>query len=336
MVESKVVDRPNFPSSSRPIGVLQSLMAGFDKIASQPFLLLPPILLDMFLWLGPRLTIPKVIQDLMDLVVIPYGADEAIQEQFELLRSISGDLGQRLNLFAMISNLPAGISSLMASRMPLLTPFGESTEVRVDGLILIFLLLVVLIMIGQAIGAQFHLWIAQRVAPGKELSQRWAAGSKMILLAFISYAVLILFGSGVAFIASISAIILPIFGLVIGFIGFTFGFWVFVYLFFTPHGIVRYGLGVVRAMVESATIVRWNLLPAMGFLGLSFGISWLTSQAWLLPTENSWYLLLAIIGHAFVSATLLAGSYAFYQGRREWFYSKRQAPMSSHESGGGG
>jgi hypothetical protein len=311
-------------------------MAGFDKIASQPFLLLPPILLDMFLWLGPRLTIPKVIQDLMNLVVVPYEADEALREQIEILHSIIVDLSQRLNLFAMTSNLPGGISSLMASRMPLDTPFGQSMEIPIDGLLLIFFILVILIMIGQGMGAQFHLWIAQRVAPGKELSQRWAACAKMILLAFFSYTVLIVFSLGVAFIASISAVVLPVLGLVVAFIGFTFGFWIFVYLFFTPHGIVRYGFGVLRSMVESATIVRWNLLPALAYLCLSFGITWLTSQAWVLPTENSWYLLLAIIGHAFVSATLLAGSYAFYQGRREWFYSKQQIKMVPPGSSGGG
>jgi hypothetical protein len=39
---------------------------------------------------------------------------------------------------------------------------------------------------------------------------------------------------------------------------------------------------------------------------------------WSLPAEDSWYALLAVVGHAFVSATLLVGSYAFYQSRREW------------------
>jgi hypothetical protein len=42
------------------------------------------------------------------------------------------------------------------------------------------------------------------------------------------------------------------------------------------------------------------------------------------------------LGHAFVSVTVLAGSYAFYQGRREWFYAAKQArivPSEREESG---
>ncbi|OGO15526.1 MAG: hypothetical protein A2Z14_17660 [Chloroflexi bacterium RBG_16_48_8] len=336
MVELMVVKTSQFAPPSRPIGVIQSLMAGFDKIAAKPYLLVPPILLDLFLWLGPRLTIASIFQELMNLMGIPYGADEAMLGQIEMLRSISSNLGQRLNLFAMISNLPAGISSLMTSRMPVLTPLDRSMEIPVDGMMGAFFLLVVLMLLGQTIGTQFHLWIAQQVAPGEELAKRWTAIGKMILLAVVLYIVLIIFGFGVAFIASLSAIVLPLFGLLVAFFGFTFGFWIFVYLFFTPHGIVRYGMGIFRAMMESATLVRWNLLPAVGYLGASFGISWLTNQAWLLPTEDSWYLLLAIVGHAFVSAALLAGSYAFYQGRREWFYSLKHAQIAPVERGGEG
>jgi hypothetical protein len=336
MVELKVVNTSRFGSPSRPIGVLQSLLAGFDRIAAKPYILLPPILLDLFLWLGPRLTIPSIFQNFMDLMALPNGVDETMTEQIDILQSITSELSHRLNLFAMISNLPAGISSLMKSRMPLLSPLNQSLEINIDALILALLLLMVFLLIGQGIGTQFHLWVAQQVAPGKKLANRWTASWKMIFLAVGVYIVLVIFGLGVAFIASLSAIIMPLLGLVVAFLGFTFGFWVFVYLFFTPHGIVRYGLGVFRSMLESATLVRWNLLPAMGFLGASFGISWLTSQAWSLPTEDSWYLILAIVGHAFVSVTLLAGSYAFYQGRREWFYASRLAQPSPLEQGRGG
>jgi hypothetical protein len=107
----------------------------------------------------------------------------------------------------------------------------------------------------------------------------------------------------------------------VAFLGFTFIFWAVIYLAFTPHGIVMYRLGILRAMIESVTLVRWNLLPAVGYLGLAFVIAWLGNQVWVLPHEDSWYAILAIGGHAFVSATLLAGSYVFYQSRREWMYS---------------
>jgi hypothetical protein len=331
MVKLKVVETTNLNPPSRPIGVFQSLMAGFDKIASQPLLILPPILVDLFLWLGPRLTINTIVQDLLELVVVPPGSDEAMVEQIALFQSITNDLGQRLNLFAMLSNLPAGISSLMSSRLPVVTPLGQSSEIPIQSFVIVFLLLFALMIIGQGIGTQFHLWIASQLAQGEELADRGKAWFRMIMLAILIYVVGMIFGLGIAFIASLFTFVSLAFGIIIAFLGFTFGFWIFVYLFFTPHGIVRYKLGLWRAMLESATLVRWNLLSVVGYLGVSFVISWLTSQAWILPTEDSWFLLLAILGHAFVSATLLAGSYAFYQDRREWMYSVQKPQIAPSE-----
>jgi hypothetical protein len=155
----------------------------------------------------------------------------------------------------------------------------------------------------------------------------------MIMLAGMFYVATLIFGLGIALIASALALFIPALGLVTAFLGFTFAFWLLVYLFFTPHGVVRYRLGIFRAMLESATLVRWNLIPVMGYLGLAFLITWLTNQVWQLPDEKSWFLILAIAGHAFVSATLLAGSYVFYQSRREWLFSlQRFRVRQSQES----
>jgi hypothetical protein len=335
MVKLKIVETSNSSSPSRPIGVIKSIVAGFEKIAAQPLLLLPPILLDLFLWLGPRLTIPAIIQQLTNLIILPSGSDEAITEQVEILRSFLLDLGERFNLFALLSNIPVGISSLLTGRMPVMMPLGRALTIPIGNFLLIFTIVLILLIVGQGLGAQFHLWIAKQVAPQKELADRGTAWLKMILLAGSLYIVGIVFSLGISFIASLFALLLPILGLMAAFLGFTLAFWAFVYLFFTPHGVIRYRLGLVRAMMESATLVRWNLLPVIGYLGSSFFISWLTNQVWILPSEDSWYLLLAIIGHAFVSATLLAGSYVFYQDRREWLFSMKQRRIVEPGRGGG-
>jgi hypothetical protein len=85
--------------------------------------------------------------------------------------------------------------------------------------------------------------------------------------------------------------------------------------------------------MESALTVRWNLLSTVGFLGLVFGITWLTNQVWFLPEEASWFSLLALGGHAFVSAVLLASSYAYYQGRRDWVASQRELVVAASVGG---
>ena len=126
-------------------------------------------------------------------------------------------------------------------------------------------------------------------------------------------------------VAALAALITPMlsFFLVMGGVGLL--FWLIVYLAFTPHGIVRYNFGLVRAMAESMLVVRFNLLAALGFLAASSLIGSAANLVWVMPREDSWLTMLAVVGHAFVSAMLLTGSYAFYQGRHEWMTSIRPA-----------
>jgi hypothetical protein len=279
------------------------------------------LILDLILWLAPHLTIPGIFQRFAEAVTVPVGAEEFLVEQIEFFRTGLIELGGRVNLVSLIASLPVGLPSLMSSRNPILTPFGEGLQVSLANPFLIILTILIIGIVGQAVGAQFHIWIAQTMAPGEIVSDRWNAMLKMILLAVVAFVLTLLIGFGFSLFALILALLLPLFGFIAAFLGFSFLFWAFIYLIFTPHGIIRYRLGIVRAMIESATLVRWNLIPVVGFLVLAYATTWITNQVWFLPGESTWYVILAIAGHAFVSATLLAGSYAFYQDRRQLLFS---------------
>jgi len=148
---------------------------------------------------------------------------------------------------------------------------------------------------------------------------------RMVLAAVLGYFGLILGTVAILILGWAAAWILPLLGVGVSFIAFSLFFWLVVYLVFTPHGIVRYRMGVFSAMTESMLLVRWNFLPTVGFLTLAVLISWLTGLAWSLPRSASWISSLSILGHAFVSTMLLVSSYVFYQGRREWLMRTRQA-----------
>jgi hypothetical protein len=326
MVKLGVVDRPNPNGISKPIGVIKSVAAGFDKIAAQPLLLIPPILLDLFLWFGPRLTIPTIFEELSKFIIAPTGMEEAIVEQ---IRSSFIELGARVNLFSVVSSFPLGISTLMAGRRPITSPVGDGSVIQLTNPLVMFMSLVVILAIGQGIGAQFHRWIARQTAPGEEQIDQWKASVKAILLAVVVFSLAFLILFGFSLVAVLASLLLPLFGFMVAFLGFSFILWAFIYLIFTPHGIILNRLGIVRAMMESTTLVRWNILPVVGYLGLAYGITYLTNLVWVLPDEGSWFSILAVVGHAFVSATLLAGSYAFYQDRRSWLFSLRGSEVKS-------
>jgi hypothetical protein len=317
MVESTFVNAPS-ARAAPPIGVLRSLATGFDRVAARPWLALPAFLLDIFLWLGPRVRITPLIDQAVAALVVSPGAEPALSEQITAFRTALVELGSRFNLLSALSSLPVGIPSLMAMRMPLEAPLPAASGIELpNGLIMLggWLLLS---LIGVGLGSLYHIGVAHQVAPKAELVSAVSAWSRMAALSLGAYLGALSLVVMTVLAASVAALLVPLLGVIVGFMGFSLLFWAVVYLVFTPHGIIRSRLGIVRSIAESIQIVRWNLLSTTGFLMVVFVVSYATNWVWGLPLEGSWYSLLAVLGHAFVSATLLASSYVFYQSRREW------------------
>ncbi len=332
MVELTFVSEPEVRRLKPPMGVLAALATGFDRIAAKPWLLLPPIALDLFLWLGPALRVSGLVRMVAATVVAPPAADASMLEQVRLLRQMLAALGDHLNLFAALSSLPVGIPSLMAGRMPADSPVGAVVRLEVSDPLVVAVLWCALTLVGLGLGSLYHRWAARQVAQREDLPRGARVWPQMVVLAVVAWALAFLMLAGTLMGVTFVAVLLPNqawLGVLMALAGFSLLFWLGVYLVFSPHGIVRYGLSALRAMAESIQVVRWNLLGTTVFVGLAIGITWLTNWVWGLPGEESWYSLLAVVGHAFVSATLLVGSYAFYQSRREWMLRLRSLMAAS-------
>jgi hypothetical protein len=317
MVESPFVDSQ---AGSKPIGVLAAFATGFDRVAARPLLIVPPLLLDLLLWLGPHVRTEGLFGWLRDQVLQASGL---AGEQATMLSDTVTTLGERFNLLSSLSSLPLGVPSLMAGRMPVLNPLGEGPWFELAQPVAVAGLWIALTAIGLAFGAYYQHWIARAVAKEAELGTSWQAALRMVGFGFLLFVGAVLAATTVGLAFGVATLILPLFGVGVLYLGLILLFWLAVYLAFTPHGIVRYNLGVFRAMLESIVLVRWNLLSTVGFLVLGFGAYWLMGLIWALPAENSWFAGLAVLGHGFVSTMLIAGSYAYYQGRREWLERKR-------------
>ncbi len=213
----------------------------------------------------------------------------------------------------------------MAGQMPASAPLQLGPQFQLADPTTILGLWLLLTLVGLALGTWYHRAIAASVAPGSELTPLATGWTRMVLAAVVGYVGLILGTVAILILGWAASWILPLLGVGISFIAFSLFFWLVVYLVFTPHGIVRYRMGLFSAMTESMLLVRWNFLPTVGFLTLAVLISWLTGLVWSLPQSASWISSLGIAGHAFVSTMLLVSSYVFYQGRREWLLRTRKA-----------
>ena len=322
MVKLRVMTEPFNEPSSKPISAFKALLEGFERLAAAPLLILPSLILDLLFWMGPQLKISSLVQLLASGISIPPDATVELVEQVQLIRTELIDIGTRFNLATALSSFPVGIPSLMSGRMPVENPLGLRIFFDLDGSAMIVGAWIVLMVLGLGLGVRYQLWIARQAAPESDLGNGWKTWLRMLgfvaaafvfvtLYVFISLMVITL-GTGVH----------PLLGMLVLFLSVSLIFWLVIYLIFTPHGIVRYKLGMIRAMVESAAVVRLSLMGTMGFLALAFIINWITLQVWILPPEESWFALLSILGHAFVSSMLWVASYIYYQGRRDYILSR--------------
>lgn len=317
---------------AEPIGVWASLVAGFERVAARPVLIIPLLVLDLLLWFGPHLSLAKLVPEGTAWLAVPDASDPAIAGQLEMVGELLNILRERFNLVSALSSLPggmpfnllvavgslpAGLPSLMAGQLPIRSPLGSAPVLYPQSPSQVLLLWAVLTGVGLGLGVVYHRWLAREAAPEEFLSSSWLAWVRMVVLFLIAYAGGLLTLTFVVLVASLLGLIHPMLSTVFIIMGIGLLFWAAIYLGFTTHGIIRYDFGVFRAMLESASVVRGNLLSTTGFLFVAFLLVWFsTTEIWSLPDERSWYNLLSILGHAFLSSTLIVASYAFYQSRR--------------------
>ncbi len=133
--------------------MIGSLKAGFDAVANHIGLILLPVALDLFLWLGPRVSVGGLLNPFFKLVfeeartTLTSSAD---LKRFTDFQTGFSEIIDRFNLLSLLSRLqtfPIGVSSLLAQTLPIKTPLGSQDVVQISsapallGLVLLFVLI---------------------------------------------------------------------------------------------------------------------------------------------------------------------------------------------------
>lgn len=106
---------------STPIpGVLATVAAGFDTTAKHFWLILIPVLLDSFFWIGPRLSFRLLVERLA-----AYWQQQVVVAGVDL--DVLLELAPRTNLFTSLSIPILGVPALMAGITPEKTPMPVKT-----------------------------------------------------------------------------------------------------------------------------------------------------------------------------------------------------------------
>jgi hypothetical protein len=308
-----------------PPGVFGSLKAGFDIVSSRVVLILIPLGLDLFLWLGPRLSVyrllspfvknlpAQVLQNMSetDLSII-------LQRQAMFLEWL-----QDFNLLSLLTKLlwwfPIGISSLSAQSLPVSNPLGLQNAVTVSSIWVLLAAAVVLIPLGWIGGGVFFRQVSGSVQGEDEaVISLMRSIVQTVFLSMLCVMLLMIVLIPLSFLIGLLAIINSAAASIAVIVITFFSFWLIVPLFFTPHGIFIRKQNALSSIFSSLQMIRFSL-PTSGMFVLSvFILSRGLDILWSAPESGSWLALVGFTGHAFITTALLAASFVYYRDMSDW------------------
>jgi hypothetical protein len=300
-----------------PPGLVASLLTGFDSVANHIAVILPPVLLDLFLWLGPHLRLKGFLQPIIDRLPSLASAFPSSFPDLATIQTAWTGIADKFNLFVILRTYPVGATSLLSLQTSLQTPLGVPVNLDAGSFFGILSWAVFLVFLGWIIGALYYYWVS-KVALKPEVRSLRKSLEQAVLLSLIWMGLLFLFGLPALLVLSVLTAISPILGEVVLFGGAIVLIWLVMPIFFSAHGIFTLQLDALRAILNSLRMVRFTL-PNTGLFLLSFllinqGLNFL----WNTPSQSSWLMLVGIAGHAFISTALLAASFVYYRDINAW------------------
>jgi hypothetical protein len=314
-----------------PPRMMNSIIAGFNTVANHIQLILPPILLDLFLWFGPHLSINELSKQAMQWLM-QYSTPDAAQMVLGSQKEIQSFF-EHINVYGLLRTFPIGVSSLLAWQGEIVNPLGKAPLFDLPGWGSTMIVSLGIILSGLAIGSIYFSSVAFFSADHPmpvTFVRRIAWGYlQTVSLAFILLVVLLAITIPATLILSVIAMINPTIAQFIVLIAVFFLLWMLLPLVFSPHGIFAYGMNAIASLLTSAKLVR-SFLPGTGlFLLIMILLSEGLNVVWRAAPADSWMTLIGIGGHAFITTGLLAGSFIYYQGGMRWMQENLEKMVSN-------
>jgi hypothetical protein len=315
-----------------PPGVLSTLSAGFDLATRYLWLMLIPAALDVFLWIGPRLSFRPFIENLISQIP----AEAALIDPRPMLEAVV----PYLNQFSYLSVTLLGVPVLMAGLSPEKTPLSPAVIEMTGGAAWVGTL-VLLSIAGLLLAAVYFSLIAAMMERGNPktginvsppiifwIGRTWL---RLIGLAFmflvVIFAVLLPFSLLAVFLALISQtlatfVLIGAFVLLIS-LG--------IFMGYTPQGMTLNPRSFLPAVGESVRLFQRYLSPAVLLLFVVITARRLLSWILLTADSGTWVTAINILAHAYVSTALIAALFIFYRDRYLLFKQEVQLNVPSKQ-----
>jgi len=325
-----------------PPRLFPTLLKGFNTVAGRVQLILIPLLLDLFLWLGPKLRVHDLFVPILNELstTMLKIAPQDLLETVNATSSLYIEFLEQFNLFTFLRTFPIGIPSLLARIASLDSPLDLAGIIEVPSFRIGIAILGGLLLAGFFLGTLFFNSLSRLSLdePAKfDWKQLFSHFTQALIFFLILIALLTMISIPVFIILSILSLVsAPLAQFVL--LGMIFLLiWMALPLVFSPHGIFALDQKVVPSMLLSMRMVRFFLPGTSLFIIFCILISEGFNLLWALPGTGSWLLALGIGGHAFIVTGLLCASFVYYREGLKWMQfniQKMQKASRNPESGG--
>ncbi len=314
-------------------------------------LLLVPILLDLFLWLGPRISILHFIDDVFAPQMVEWVGwmQEMTAEQLPSVTEAPDyvEIGQEVpeTQYWPVMGFPplVGFSSLLSGGEAKQPPLDYSPPVwtirswgEISGLLVLWMIS------GLVIGTLYITLIGQQVAEGNihwlraalRMPRLLLQGTVLTVLGLIFFLVIMLpfalltmilfsvfFVAGLTNVAFVLTAIMAQIGMILA-------LWFGVFGIFTIHGIIINQRGLLGALWDSIRVVQWNTSGTLILLLLVVLINAGLRRLFQLPDLGSWLAPVAIAAYAFASTALIAATFVFFKDRYRYWREVREQMLA--------
>jgi len=318
-MESRSSELSPLPPPPRAVG---ALVKGFNAIAGNVIVILFPTVFDLFLWLGPRLKADAILAPVLEM--LPQVQSQIPADQAKMFVQVFTEFSNGFNLFSISRTFPLGIFSIMSTNLATSSPLGVRLGIEPPGMLFALGLMLFLTFCGWLAGGLYFRAVAQVALGFDQVPGLFRAifhslllsGLWMFLFFLLNLPVLIFMGLLTLLDSLVRSIVIFILIIPIS--------WILLTVFFSFHGIFANKQNLYLSVRNSLRMLRYGLPPLGWFAMLAIIISQGMNMLWQIPPADSWMAGVGILGHAFVSTSLLAASFIYYRDLNTWIESALQ------------
>lgn len=296
--------------------IFPALLSGFNTVANKPYLILLPVILDLFLWFGPAWRVDKVFSPLLQrLPSLPGGENPEIAELMVSFQTLWQDIVQNINLAKSLRTFPIGVPSLLVSKTPFLNPLGYPPIFALTSNMQVAVFWVGFLLVGFFLGNLYFRKISQQVLiVGDNNLTRSTLYTffQTLLMPILLLVILSILSIPLMLIITLITMVSPSISQLVSTIAIVVVIWILMPLIFTPHGVFLFGQNLIQSMLTSINVVRTSMGKTAWFILFSYILIAGLDYLWQSPAVDNWFLLVGILGHAFVVSGVIAASFHYY------------------------